>query len=224
MKGASELAPPRPPASRNAAPSRRVALSAGRRSSMPYERAPRLLDLFDVRNLGGRRRAGLSWAIQLGFLALLAIVVTAAWMSYAHVPIAARALGGAGVILTVLVYRMVRRLDRLRSEAAREAAVTHERFRVTLGSIGDAVLVTNEAGRLTFCNAASHSLLADPAAAIGRPLDELFAFESEATGETRRRSYRITPGPLSDAMEWMVDVGATWDSRLGRLKRLLERR
>jgi hypothetical protein len=25
-------------------------------------------------------------------------------------------------------------------------------------------------------------------------------------------------------MEWMVDVGATWDSRLGRLKRLLDRR
>jgi DNA-binding transcriptional ArsR family regulator len=46
----------------------------------------------------------------------------------------------------------------------------------------------------------------------------------EASGETRRRSYRITPGPLTDAMEWMADVGATWDSRLGRLKRLLERR
>ena len=46
----------------------------------------------------------------------------------------------------------------------------------------------------------------------------------EGSGETRRRSYRITPGPLSDAMEWMVDVGATWDSRLGRLKRLIDRR
>ena len=46
----------------------------------------------------------------------------------------------------------------------------------------------------------------------------------EATGETRRRSYRITPGPFSDAMEWMVDVGATWDARLGRLKRLIDRR
>jgi DNA-binding transcriptional ArsR family regulator len=46
----------------------------------------------------------------------------------------------------------------------------------------------------------------------------------EATGDTRRRSYRITPEPLSDAMEWIVGVGATWDSRLARLKRLLERR
>jgi DNA-binding transcriptional ArsR family regulator len=46
----------------------------------------------------------------------------------------------------------------------------------------------------------------------------------EASGDRRRRTYRITPGPLSDAMEWMVDVGATWDSRLARLKRLLDRR
>jgi len=46
----------------------------------------------------------------------------------------------------------------------------------------------------------------------------------EASGDTRRRTYRITPEPLSDAMEWMVDVGATWDSRLARLKRLLDRR
>jgi two-component system CheB/CheR fusion protein len=160
-------------------------LVADRSPPMPYQRAPRLFDLFDVRNLGARQRAGLSWAIQLGFLALLALVGAASWESYPYTPVAARVLGAAGVILVVLVYRMVRRLDRLRAEAAREAAVTHERFHVTLGSIGDAVLVTDEAGRLTYCNAASHSLLADPAAASGRPLDELFAFESEATGEKR---------------------------------------
>jgi DNA-binding transcriptional ArsR family regulator len=46
----------------------------------------------------------------------------------------------------------------------------------------------------------------------------------EASGETRRRSYRLTPGPLSDAMEWMVEVGAAWDERLERLQRLVERR
>jgi DNA-binding transcriptional ArsR family regulator len=45
----------------------------------------------------------------------------------------------------------------------------------------------------------------------------------EGSGDTRRRSYRITPEPLTDAMEWIVDVGATWDSRLERLRRLLER-
>jgi DNA-binding transcriptional ArsR family regulator len=46
----------------------------------------------------------------------------------------------------------------------------------------------------------------------------------EASGETRRRSYRLTPRAFSDAMDWMIDVGAAWDGRLERLKRLVERR
>jgi DNA-binding transcriptional ArsR family regulator len=45
----------------------------------------------------------------------------------------------------------------------------------------------------------------------------------EASGETRRRSYRLTPGPLSDAMDWMVEVGSAWDQRLERLRRLVDR-
>ena len=42
------------------------------------------------------------------------------------------------------------------------------------------------------------------------------------TGETRRRSYRLTPGPLADAMGWMVDVGGEWDERLERLRSHIE--
>ena len=41
-------------------------------------------------------------------------------------------------------------------------------------------------------------------------------------GDTRRRSYRLTPGPLADAMSWMVDIGAEWDERLERLRRHVE--
>jgi DNA-binding transcriptional ArsR family regulator len=40
----------------------------------------------------------------------------------------------------------------------------------------------------------------------------------------RRRSYRITPRPLTEAMDWMVLVGAEWDERLDALRGLLERR
>jgi DNA-binding transcriptional ArsR family regulator len=43
-----------------------------------------------------------------------------------------------------------------------------------------------------------------------------------ARSDTRRRSYRLTPGPLADAMGWMVDVGAEWDERLERLQQHLE--
>ncbi len=44
-----------------------------------------------------------------------------------------------------------------------------------------------------------------------------------ATGETRRRRYRLTPAPLAEALGWMVDVGAEWDERLEALKRHVER-
>jgi DNA-binding transcriptional ArsR family regulator len=40
--------------------------------------------------------------------------------------------------------------------------------------------------------------------------------------EPRGRRYAFTPAPLSDAMGWMVDVGADWDARLVRLKRMVE--
>ena len=36
----------------------------------------------------------------------------------------------------------------------------------------------------------------------------------QVSGDTRRRTYRLTPRPLTDAMGWMVDVGAEWDERL----------
>lgn len=34
----------------------------------------------------------------------------------------------------------------------------------------------------------------------------------------REVRYTATPGPLTDVMEWVADVGATWDTRLARLK------
>jgi DNA-binding transcriptional ArsR family regulator len=43
----------------------------------------------------------------------------------------------------------------------------------------------------------------------------------EGRREGRETRYRLTPGPLGNAMDWMVDVGATWDTRLTRLQRHL---
>jgi DNA-binding transcriptional ArsR family regulator len=45
----------------------------------------------------------------------------------------------------------------------------------------------------------------------------------QASGDTRRRRYRLTPRPFGDAMGWMVDVGAEWDERLDSLRRHVER-
>jgi DNA-binding transcriptional ArsR family regulator len=44
----------------------------------------------------------------------------------------------------------------------------------------------------------------------------------ETSGPVRGRVYTFTPRPLTDAMTWMVDVGAGWDDRLARLKRQVE--
>ncbi len=39
----------------------------------------------------------------------------------------------------------------------------------------------------------------------------------------RSRRFRLTPGPMRDAMGWMADVGAEWDDRLEALRRHLAR-
>jgi DNA-binding transcriptional ArsR family regulator len=35
--------------------------------------------------------------------------------------------------------------------------------------------------------------------------------------EGREVLYRVTPAPMSDAVDWMADVGAQWDARLAAL-------
>jgi DNA-binding transcriptional ArsR family regulator len=51
-------------------------------------------------------------------------------------------------------------------------------------------------------------------------LDEagLVSFEQQG----RRRRYRLTPGPLTEAVSWMAEVGAEWDERLESLRKLLQ--
>jgi len=45
-----------------------------------------------------------------------------------------------------------------------------------------------------------------------------------ATRIGRETRYEVTPGPLGDAVAWMVDVGAAWDDRLATLSRILAQR
>jgi DNA-binding transcriptional ArsR family regulator len=42
--------------------------------------------------------------------------------------------------------------------------------------------------------------------------------------EGRETRYALTPGPLAEAMDWMANVGAEWDSRLDALRRHLRKR
>jgi DNA-binding transcriptional ArsR family regulator len=38
-----------------------------------------------------------------------------------------------------------------------------------------------------------------------------------ATRSGRETRYALTPEPLQDAVDWMIDVGGRWDDRLARL-------
>jgi DNA-binding transcriptional ArsR family regulator len=43
----------------------------------------------------------------------------------------------------------------------------------------------------------------------------------ESSRSGREVRYRLTPEPLSDAVAWMADIGAQWDTRLAALERAL---
>ena len=49
----------------------------------------------------------------------------------------------------------------------------------------------------------------------------LVALQKAGLVEPRRKGretkYTLTPAPLMDAMDWMAEVGAAWDTRLARL-------
>jgi len=44
----------------------------------------------------------------------------------------------------------------------------------------------------------------------------------EATRAGRETRYVLTPEPLASATEWLEEVGAAWDARLGALRRLVD--
>jgi PAS domain S-box-containing protein len=88
-----------------------------------------------------------------------------------------------------------------RRKQAEEAARQHgERLRVTLGSIGDAVIVTDAEGRVTFQNAVAEGLTGWKEDALGRELGEVFRIVNEQTGEA-------VESPVSKVLREGVIVG-----------------
>lgn len=69
-----------------------------------------------------------------------------------------------------------------RQNAERELAAERERLRITLASIGDAVISTDAKGRTVYLNAVAESLTGwTQAEALGRPLPEIFRIVNEKT-------------------------------------------
>ena len=86
-------------------------------------------------------------------------------------------IGGRNTLLAIVRDITVPKETQTRLEEA------HERFRVTLTSIGDAVICTDPAGKITFVNPVAGQLTGWPAQeALGRPLGDVFRIVSELTG------------------------------------------
>ena len=90
--------------------------------------------------------------------------------------------GGALLLFAFLLAASctLHRTMRHRAHALRESQALRELLERTLASIGDAVITTDAAGRITFANATAQTVLRWPAAAMaGQPLEEVFRIINE---------------------------------------------
>ncbi len=117
------------------------------------------------------------------------------------------------------VAALERRISDLTSEIARrrdaeaELAAQGEWLRVTLSSIGDGVVATDRAGRVTFLNAAAeHYTGWESSEALGRPLSDLFVLVDEETREPAE-------SPVERALHEGVVVGMNTHTLLVRRDR-----
>ena len=88
-----------------------------------------------------------------------------------------------GLALVALVVWLSARNLAARQRASEVLHAERERFRTTLTSIGDAVLVTDSQGRVTLLNPVAEALTGWDADAIGRPVETVFRIVNEDTRE-----------------------------------------
>lgn len=78
--------------------------------------------------------------------------------------------------------RTVIEMALVKHRAERQLRRSEQRYATTLNSIGDAVIATDDAGRITFINPVAERLTGWPhAEGVGRPLDEVFRIINEET-------------------------------------------
>jgi PAS domain S-box-containing protein len=91
------------------------------------------------------------------------------------------ALAAGGLVL--LAFYILQEIN-LRERHAHEMRDREEWFRVTLSSIGEAVIATDPKGKVTFLNPPAIQLTATSlATAIGKPIDNIFTIFNEYTGK-----------------------------------------
>lgn len=108
---------------------------------------------------------------------------TAAYWHSVRVTVASVYLASilAGIGLVLLAYFILREIN-LRERHAVQIRQREEWFRVTLTSLGDGVIATDERGNVTFVNPVAERLTGRTSAqAKGRPITEVFPIFNEAT-------------------------------------------
>jgi PAS domain S-box-containing protein len=114
----------------------------------------------------------------------------------------ALAVGSLFVVLTFLAAAAgVLKHLQYRRESERRVHNEHQWLTATLGSIGDAVMATDNDGRIAFLNHAAETLTGwSDVAAKGRPLDEVFRIVNERTRQT-------VESPVAKALRMGLVVG-----------------
>lgn len=106
----------------------------------------------------------------------------------------------AALGLAILLYYILHEME-LRERHAKQILEREEWFRVTLTSLGDAVIATDEAGRVTFLNPLAEQLTGRSLAhCTGRPVEEVFPIFNEST-------HHVVENPVNKVMELGRIVG-----------------
>jgi PAS domain S-box-containing protein len=109
---------------------------------------------------------------------LLASRTVEAGRAYDRARLTALAVGGVGLVVVAALFVVTRRVGRERKAAVNLA----EHLRVTLSSIGDGVIATDAAGRVTRVNPVAERLTGwSEADAARKPLEEIFVIVNEAS-------------------------------------------
>lgn len=119
----------------------------------------------------------------LGIAAVILLVI--AWLSYKDLNIVV--MGGALLLFLLLIATsiLIHKSILSREQAFRASHDAREYLETTLASIGDAVIATDDTGRIVFSNPTAQALLRWPAEAMsGKHLDEVFRIVNEYTRET----------------------------------------
>ena len=107
-----------------------------------------------------------------------------------------------GLVLVAIVIALVARNLDARQRTADVLHAERERFRTTLTSIGDAVVVTDAQGRVTLLNPVAQVLTGWGGEALGEPLETVFRIVNEATRDTAEN-------PVSKVIRLGTTVGLT---------------